>query len=262
MVRFVSLSSGSNGNCYYLGDEKHALLIDLGIGGRTIKKRLSSLGISFDTVSFILVSHDHVDHIKYLGGFTDYCKKPVYVTKALHSALNDHFCTRGHMTGFVKDTEPGVETEVLGIRFTPFSVPHDAHDTVGYYIDFKGETFTFITDLGTVTEDAVAYCRKAKHLIVESNYDLDMLLQGTYPYILKQRIMNGSGHLSNDQTASLLKRSYHPELESVFLCHLSENNNTPELALNSAKDALNEVGAKNVPVVALPRRESSSVFEF
>ena len=71
MVRFVSLSSGSNGNCYYLGDDQHALLIDLGIGGRTIKKRLSSLGISFDTVSFILISHDHVDHIKYLGGFTD-----------------------------------------------------------------------------------------------------------------------------------------------------------------------------------------------
>lgn len=262
MVKFLSLSSGSNGNCYYLGNDTTGLLIDLGIGGRTIKKRLTMAGISFDTIAFVLISHDHVDHIKCLGGFTDYYKKPIYVTKKLHSVLRNHFCTRGHLAGFVKETEPGVESNIIGIKVTPFSVPHDAQDTVGFYIDFYGETFTFITDLGTVTDDVIYYCQKAKHLIIEANYDIDMLVSGSYTPELKHRILNGYGHLSNEQTASIIKRAYHPDLQSVYLCHLSENNNTPQLAQRVVESALVELGREDIPVIPLPRRKASEVFEF
>ncbi|MBO7584485.1 MAG: MBL fold metallo-hydrolase, partial [Bacteroidales bacterium] len=120
MTRFVSLSSGSNGNCYYIGNDDVSFLIDVGIGGRTIRKRLSQLGIDIGDVDFVLVSHDHVDHIKYLGSFTEHYHKPVFATKELHRALDNHFCTRGRMSGCIKNTEAGVTSECLGVKFTPF----------------------------------------------------------------------------------------------------------------------------------------------
>ncbi|MBO7487764.1 MAG: MBL fold metallo-hydrolase [Bacteroidales bacterium] len=262
MTRFVSLSSGSNGNCYYIGNDDVSFLIDVGIGGRTIRKRLAQLGIDVSTVDFVLVSHDHVDHIRYLGSFTEHYHKPLFATKELHRALDSHFCTRGRLYGCVKEIEAGVATECLGVKFTPFRVPHDAHDTVGYYIDFFGTTFTFITDVGAVTDEVVDYCSKAAHLIVESNYDRDMLLNGPYPPELQRRIMNGHGHLSNGQTAELLRKVAGKDVQSVFLCHLSENNNTPELALQSASAALQEAGATHILLKALPRRTCSELFEF
>jgi phosphoribosyl 1,2-cyclic phosphodiesterase len=262
MTRFISLSSGSSGNCYYIGNDEVSFLIDVGIGGRTIRKRLATLGIDINDVDFVLVTHDHVDHIKFLGSFTEHYHKPVFATKELHRALDSHFCTRGRLYGCVKDMELWEQNECLGVKFTPFRVPHDAHDTVGYYIDFFGTTFTFITDLGTVTEDVVSYCGRASHLIVESNYDMEMLMHGPYPPELKRRIRNGNGHLSNDQAAELLRKVARKDTQSVFLCHLSENNNTPELALSSASAALQDVGATHILLKALPRRTCSEIFEF
>ena len=262
MTRFISLSSGSNGNCYYIGNDDVSFLIDVGIGGRTIRKRLAQLGIDVSTVDFVLVSHDHVDHIRYLGSFTEHYHKPLFATKELHRALDSHFCTRGRLYGCVKEIEAGVTTECLGVKFTPFRVPHDAHDTVGYYIDFFGTTFTFITDVGAVTDEVVDYCSKAAHLIVESNYDRDMLLNGPYPPELQRRIMNGHGHLSNGQTAELLRKVAGKDVQSVFLCHLSENNNTTELARQSASAAQQEAGATHILLKALPRRTCSELFEF
>ena len=262
MTRFVSLSSGSNGNCYYIGNDDVSFLIDVGIGGRTIRKRLGLLGIDINDVDFVLVSHDHVDHIKYLGSFTEHYHKPVFATKELHRALDSHFCTRGRMYGCVKNTEAGVTSECLGVKFTPFRVPHDAHDTVGYHIDFFGTTFTFITDLGSVTDEVVSYCSMASHLIVESNYDPDMLQYGPYTAELKRRIRNGHGHLSNEQAADLIRSVAGKDVQSVFLCHLSENNNTPELALESASAALKDAGATHILLKALPRRTCSELFEF
>ncbi|MCK9625364.1 MAG: MBL fold metallo-hydrolase [Bacteroidales bacterium] len=265
MVKFISLSSGSNGNCYYLGNDRTSLLIDVGIGGRTIKKRLAEHDISVDTIDMVLVTHDHVDHIKYLGSFTERFQKPVFTTEKLHRSLTFHFCTKGHMGGCVKNTKPGEMTEYNGVKFSPFFVPHDATETVGYFIDFFGEKFTFITDLGEVTDDVVKYARLADHLIIESNYDVDMLIMGSYSPELKLRIMKGHGHLSNEQTAGLLKRAYHKELKSIYLCHLSENNNTPDLALKSAESALLSIGVRpgnDVMLYCLPRGMSSMKFSF
>ena len=262
MTKFISLSSGSNGNCYYIGNEQVSFLIDLGIGGRTIKKRLTGYDIAVDTIDFVLVTHDHVDHIKSLGSFTERFHKPVFATEKLHKSLEYHFCTRGKLIGCVKDIRPGEPFECLGVKIISFSVPHDAHDTVGYYIDFFGTTFTFITDVGNVTDDVVKYCKMAEHLVLESNYDVDMLINGKYTPDLKLRIMNGNGHLSNEQAASIIKRAVGKQTQSLFLCHLSENNNTPQLALSSAQEALKLVSAEHVLLQAMPRRTASQVFEF
>ena len=260
MVRFLSLSSGSNGNCYYFSDGQQSFLIDIGIGTRTIKKRLAEHDIDLASVGCVFVTHDHFDHIRSLGSFTERYHKPVYLTRTLEQALRHNICTAGKLKSCVRYLEEGSE-QVLdgGFRITPFVVPHDATQTVGYHFILSGERFTVMTDLGEVTDDAVRYAREADHLIVESNYDVDMLVTGPYPKELKERILTQHGHLSNEQTASLLLRSRHEGLRSVYLCHLSANNNTPSLALASAKKTLESIGSQ-ASLHCLPRGSASDLF--
>lgn len=264
MVHFISLSSGSNGNCYYIGNGEKGILIDVGIGGRSVKKRLALNGIDIDNIRMVLVSHDHFDHIRSLGTFTQRFKKPVYATREVIRALETHYCTRGYMTGCTHALVPEQENVIDDVTIIPFRVPHDAADTVGYYIEFCGERFTFMTDIGAPTDEAVRYARMADHLIVEANYDVDMLMRGPYPPDLKMRIMQGHGHLSNEQMASLLRRSWHEGLRDIYLCHLSENNNTPRLALEAAREVVEEhsQGGKAPSLTALPRRDASELFSW
>lgn len=261
MTRFISLSSGSSGNCYYIGNDSVAFLIDVGIGTRALKKRLMVHGLEIDSVDFVLVTHDHFDHIKSVGTFAERYHKPVYATETLHKALSRNFCTVGRLAGNVKHIQKDCENDICGIKVTPFEVPHDATETVGYHIDFFGERFTVMTDLGSVTDDAVKYARMADHLIVESNYDMDMLLQGGYPVALKNRIMNGNGHLSNDQTSHLLRMAHHDGLKDIYLCHLSGNNNTPETAYKMAEATLRAIGSE-ASLHCLPRSAASELFTF
>ncbi len=264
MVKFFSLSSGSNGNCYYIGNEETGLLIDAGIGPRTIKKRLLEHGVSMDQVHFLLVTHDHIDHIKGVGMVAQKFYKPVYATEKLHASLDNHPCTRCRLSGCVRKTVAGEPSTYNGVTFIPFIVPHDATETVGYFIDFYGVKFTFLTDLGAVTDDVIKYCRMSQVVIFESNYDLDMLLGGSYTPELKVRIVQGHGHLSNEQAASAVKRFYHKGLTHLFLCHLSENNNTPATAQNCMARALRSIGVepgKDIELVCLPRRSVSDLYQ-
>lgn len=265
MVKFFSISSGSNGNCYYIGNENTALLIDAGIGPRTIKKRLAEHNIELDSIEFILVTHDHIDHIKSLGVIADKYKIPVYATEKLHQALDRHSCTRCRLSGCVRKTLPDTISEYKGVTFIPFIVPHDATETVGYFIDFYGVKFTFLTDVGSITDDVIKYSRMAETVIFESNYDLDMLIGGSYSSDLKVRIMKGHGHLSNEQAASAIKRIYNRNLRNIFLCHLSENNNTPELAYHEVSKGLKDIGVRigvDVTLTCLPRKEVSGLYTF
>ena len=262
MVRFLSLSSGSNGNCYWFSDGRQSFLIDLGVGTRTIKKRLAEDGIDLGSVDAVFVTHDHFDHIRSLGTFTERYHKPVYLTRTLEQALRHNICTAGKLKGCVRYLEEGREMVLDGgLRITPFVVPHDAAQTVGYHFTLSGERFTVMTDLGEVTDDAVRYARLADHLVVESNYDVDMLITGPYPKELKERILTQHGHLSNEQTSSLLVRSRHEGLRNVYLCHLSANNNTPALALAAAKKTLESIGSQ-ASLHCLPRGSASELFTF
>ncbi len=263
MVKFFSLSSGSNGNCYYIGNGETGLLIDAGIGPRTIKKRLLEHGIAIESVDFILVTHDHIDHIKGLGMVAQKFYKPVYATEKLHASLDNHPCTRCRLSGCVRRTVASEPSSYKGVTFIPFVVPHDATETVGYFIDFYGVKITFLTDVGEVTDDVVKYCSLSDYVVFESNYDLDMLLGGSYSPELKVRIIQGHGHLSNEQAASAVKRFWHKGLKQIFLCHLSENNNTPALAHSSIAKALTSLGVdinSQTKITCLPRRTTSDLF--
>lgn len=251
----MSFKSGSSGNCYYIGSEKGGLLIDAGASLRGVKKALAENGLSLDSFSAILVTHDHFDHVHNLGS---YCKKlvrPVYATPKVHNALSRYPLTAGVINPCRKDIRPGDKVEIPLESMTAavrcFVVPHDATETVGYSIELDGFRFVIMTDVGRMTDEAVEFAREADALVIESNYDDYMLAHGPYTIELQDRIRDGYGHLSNDGCAESLRRIYHEGLRNVFLCHLSENNNTPELAFGASRAVLDEMTPAESPKVAL-----------
>ena len=258
-LKFISLSSGSSGNCYYISSGSRAILIDVGVGSRAIKKKLLEYDLTLDSIEAILVTHDHFDHIRNVGTFAQRHCKPVYTTRRIHKAMDHHYCTQGRLKGLVKYLDEEVENDIDGIKVTPFEVPHDATQTVGYHIVFEGHNITVVTDVGAVTDRVVEFARKADHLIIESNYDLDMLLTGNYTKELKERIMNGHGHISNEQNSHLLRLAAHEGLQDIYLCHLSGNNNTPERAYAQAKKTLEAIGSR-ASLSCLPRSAASELF--
>ena len=261
-LKFMSLSSGSCGNCYYLGTDKGAILIDAGVSLRRLKKVLQEYGLSTDSFSAVLVTHDHLDHIRHLGSFCKRLSKPVYTTDTIHRALARHTFTAPTIGPCRRILNEGEWNEIAGFRIRYFVVPHDATQTVGYAIEAEGRRFVIMTDVGRMTDEAIEFASQADTVVVESNYDMDMLMAGPYTYELKMRIVQGCGHLSNDECASAIRRFWHPGLRNIFLCHLSENNNTQELAYCCSMKSLEDMGIEKgtVALRCLPRQYPSPLF--
>ena len=244
-MRFVSFSSGSCGNCSLLLGPSSGILIDAGVGIRRIKKELEALHLGYGDISAILVTHDHGDHIRNLGSFCKRVSAPVWTTPLLHEALSRHPFTREWIAPCRHNLLAGVWNPVTAdfdVQF--FVVPHDATQCVGFVIRCGQELFVLMTDMGHTTPEALAWASQAQTVVVESNYDLDMLVGGDYPPELKHRISHGIGHLSNEDCAQAIGQFMHPGLRNLFLCHLSGNNNTPELAYESARAALDAAGVE------------------
>lgn len=247
-MRFLSFTSGSCGNCYYLGTEvegrRVALLIDAGASMRRVKKILAEKKLDLDDVCGILVTHDHLDHIRFLGTFCKYLRATVYAPKKLHGALAVHSFTKDHIAScrsLIPEGEWMKVGECFEIKY--FVVPHDATQTVGYAVRCDGHLFVLMTDLEHVTPEAMELASVADTVVIESNYDYDMLMNGAYPPELKSRILN-EGHLCNEDTADAIRKFYHPGLRNLFLCHLSGENNTPDIAYRCALSALESIGVE------------------
>ena len=273
MLRFLSLGSGSSGNCYYLGTEEYAILIDAGLAGRSIKNVLKDNGLVDVPVRALLITHDHTDHIRGASMIAALMNCPVYTTKEVHDGMDRNYGLQKKVPPISRKYLTRDESFVLPtthFKVTPFSVPHDSHDNVGYYIEWNegGETIRFciVTDCGKATDDVHRYVSQAEHLVVESNHDVEMLMNGSYPNYLKLRVRGEGGHLSNEECAQLLRDTWHEGIQHVFLCHLAADNNTPDLAYKTAARALTEVGAtvgyEGVTLAALPRTNPSQVYCF
>lgn len=272
--KFLSLSSGSSGNCYFLGRFRgrecvDGILIDAGVSLRRLKAVFADEGISLDCIRAVLVTHDHMDHIRSLASYCKKLHKPVCTSRVISEALcGKSYCLSG-LGVTPRVLEEDVSNEVAGFGVRYFIVPHDATQTVGYYIEVPLEDslhrFFIMTDAGRVTDEAVRFASMAETVVFESNYDVDMLLAGPYTAQLKQRIMDGNGHLSNDECASALKRFCHSGLRNLFLCHLSENNNTPRRSYETVAAALEELCVEGkskrgaVALRPLPRTVSSGI---
>ena len=264
MARFLSISSGSNGNCYYIGDERTALIVDAGVGFRTVKSRLAGAGVDIASVEMIFVTHDHVDHIRGLASVAQRLSVPVYATARLHDALSRHKAVGPEIGGSRRVLRPGFETEMRGVRCLAFEVPHDGTDNVGYCIEALGRTIVFMTDLGHVPPEAEPYVARANYLVLEANYDPEMLQNGPYPLYLKGRIAGPKGHLSNMAAAEFLATHFPSALRHVWLCHLSRENNHPELAFKTVELRLREAGievGRDVLLTPLKRTTPSELYE-
>lgn len=262
---FFSLASGSSGNCYYLGTPEYGILIDAGISVRTIKKVLKDRSVDLSQIMGVLVTHDHADHIKTVGYLGEKLNIPVYSTEGVHKGIEKSRYVEETLNASKRIIEKEKPFKIKDFEITAFSVPHDSTDSVGYHIVCGDQRFTIATDVGHITDTVGKYICMANHLVLEANYDEEMLKYGTYPPFLKERVASPTGHLSNRDAAEFLATHYTPELKDIWLCHLSRDNNHPELAHKTVDIRLFEEGirvGKDVQLVALKRSTPSDVYEF
>lgn len=265
MLNFICFGSGSSGNCYYLYTEDGGIVIDTGVGIRTLKKHFSNYGLSLSDIKAILITHDHADHVKSVGSLSSDFFLPVYTTREVHKGIENNYCVRGKIkAGYERVITKNETFEIGEFHITPFHVPHDSTDNVGYKIEFGDITFCIMTDIGYVTDEMKPNIGCANYLVIESNYDREMLLRGTYPAYLKERIMSQKGHLSNHECATALVENATPELKHVWLAHLSEENNHPELARKTIEHELRSNGiiaGKDFELDVLKRKTPSEIYK-
>lgn len=266
----TSLNSGSNGNCYYIGNDREAILIDAGLSCRETEKRMRRLGLSFDLVKAIFVSHEHDDHIKGIPIIAKKYQLPVYITAGTleNGALDLEAHLIHHFTAFTP-------MAIGALQVTAFPKFHDAADPHSFIISHETagspnpETATapedgtvtvstvvgVFTDIGAPCEHLIRHFRQCHAAFLEANYDEHMLDKGSYPFHLKRRIRGGQGHLSNRQALELFLAHRPSFMSHLFLAHLSQNNNDPDLV----QDLFNGQ-ANGVCVVLAPRWEETAVY--
>ncbi len=288
---FISFGSGSSGNCAYLGTPRGGILIDAGIREPvkyhrkkknperqdvpTLDQAFDELernGISHDMVKGVLLTHAHQDHMRCLYPAVSACHCSVFCTMGVMSQM----LQRCRISSRIQDHHVPIFKEipfrVLDMEITAFETMHDVK-SVGFSIEYEGERFVVATDMGIITDRAAYYMSRANYLMLECNYDREMLLKGHYPQMLKDRVMGDKGHLDNAVSAQFVAEHYHEDLQYVFLCHLSKDNNTEEMALATMRQALESRGltvgdgsnaasqnSRDIQICALPRYNPSSLF--
>lgn len=241
-VSFASLGSGSNGNSTLVRVDDTLVLVDAGFSARSITTRLAAAGINAADLSAIIVSHEHSDHVKGVGVLSRRFELPVWLTRGTYRRLKDQ------KLAAVEFIHPHGSFCIGDAKITPFPVPHDAAEPCQYIIGDGSKKLAIATDMGFATPYVQQLLSDVDALLLEANYDFNMLQSGPYPYALQNRIDGRFGHLSNDQSARLAADIEHPGLQRLFLGHLSENNNTPRSALESVASRLHR-GDENVSVL-------------
>ncbi len=240
-VSVAVLASGSNGNTAVVQTSKTKILVDAGISCRETYKRLKALDEDPRSLSAILITHEHSDHVYGLWTLAKKLKVPVFMTGATHlmwaRALRDENGVRPALER-LEIFASGKRFQVGDIEVTPFTIPHDAADPVGFTFRAEGVKIGFATDLGYLPASVRDHLRRCEVLVMESNHDVEMLRVGPYPWSVKQRVMSRVGHLSNDALAEFFTSDYDGEAAYVVLAHLSEHNNHPEIARRAAEKAL------------------------
>jgi phosphoribosyl 1,2-cyclic phosphodiesterase len=242
-MRFASLASGSKGNCHAIDDGERTLLIDAGISLKQIKTRLELLGWRADQVRGVAITHEHIDHVRAVPVIWRRTDWNILATPATVEAMDVSHGIEVPKSRWVP-LKAGRTDEWEDWRLHPFSVSHDAMDPVAYRVEAAGKRLAVITDIGLATALTVEHASSLDLLVLESNHDVGMLREGSYPPDLQSRILSRDGHLSNDSCAELLEKVISPALRNVVLVHLSEENNDPALAKLTSTQILKKAGSR------------------
>jgi phosphoribosyl 1,2-cyclic phosphodiesterase len=228
MLEICAIASGSNGNCYYIGNEKDAVLIDAGISCKQIVQRMKERKLQPSKIKAVFITHEHSDHLSGARVFGKKMHVPVYITpRTYYSAY------KNQRPDLPKFFNPGEKIEVGEFTVHSFLKNHDASEPCSFRVQYREKNIGVFTDIGEPCENVTQHLGMCDGLFLETNYDEKMLWEGSYPWFLKQRVASGVGHLSNKQAFDLLQNHAGENLKCVFLSHISKENNTPEVALQS-----------------------------
>ena len=247
----TSLNSGSNGNCYYVGNEAEAILVDAGISCREIEKRMHRLKLKIKNIKAVFVSHEHSDHIKGLPTLIKKYQLPVYIKPATMQSGQLNF--ESHLLKTFNAHEP---VGIGALSVTAFPKFHDASDPYSFIVSCNNICVGVFTDIGRPCQQLIKYFKRCNAAFLEANYDEEMLDKGNYPIYLKNRIRGGLGHLSNRQALELFVTHKPLFMTHLLLAHLSKNNNRPELV-----HGLFNAQAKNVTVIVASRDEETAIYD-
>lgn len=247
---FSSLNSGSNGNCYYIGNEAEAVLVDVGISCREIEKRMLRSGLELKKVKAIFISHEHSDHIRGVHVLSRKYQIPVYITPDTHKSGAVYL-----EEGLAQSFSPYQKITIGSIEVTAFPKSHDAADPHSFIVCENNITIGVLTDIGVVCDHVKENFKQCHAVFLEANYDAQMLDDGIYPYYLKERIKSDKGHLSNHQAVELFINHKAEHLSHLILSHLSKENNSPQAVLETFLPH-----AGDVEVIVASRLEETKVF--
>ena len=256
MFKCCSLYSGSSGNSFLISDNNTNILIDAGVSARKILDALCSINVSINEINAILITHEHIDHTKSVAMLSLKYNIPVFATNKTWKMIKNDKIKDIHI--FKIDEE----FTINDLTILPFSTPHDAADPCGFKISNGKKSICIATDLGFVTPKIFNHFSDCSFLMLEANYDPNILKVSKYPYLLKQRINGKLGHLSNSNAGETIAKLAKCNLEQALLIHLSKENNLPELALTTVQEELikNNVNIKNINVEVAPRNNPSKIF--
>jgi phosphoribosyl 1,2-cyclic phosphodiesterase len=246
-----SLNSGSNANCYYIGNTNEAVLVDAGLSCRETEKRMKLSGLSMSTVKALFVSHEHSDHITGIPALSKKYQLPVYITSATFK--NAKIPVEPVL---IKNFKADLTITIGNLLITPFSKSHDADDPHSFMISSNNINIGVITDIGYACKQVIKYFKQCDVAFLEANYCADMLEKGNYPYHLKKRISSKRGHLSNDQALDLFNQYRSDKLSLLILSHLSKNNNSPQLV-----EKIFGTHAGNTRIIIASRYKATEVFK-
>ncbi len=235
-IMFLSLVSGSSGNASLAKNENTTILIDCGLSAKRLCSLLDEININPNEIDAILITHEHSDHITGAGVMSRRFDIPVYATQNTHQSM-DIGPIRDYNTKII---DKGCDFEIGSFVITPFSISHDAADPVCYSLNDNKEKYSILTDTGIISNEILKSVAESDYIMLEANHDVDMLMYGNYPFNLKRRIASDKGHMSNDYAAQCAIKLIENNTKNIMLSHLSNNNNTPEIAYKTIEDVLSK----------------------
>lgn len=238
MIQLCSLYSGSSGNCILVGDGNNHLLIDAGVSGKKIEEALNSKGLKSQDISGILITHEHIDHVKAVGIMARRYGMPLYATNGTFEAIKQMSSLGKIDDSLINIIRADEDFYLKDMKIHPIRISHDVNEPVAYRIYSKDKSVAVVTDLGNYDEYIINEVSNLDALLIEANHDVRMLQTGPYSYPLKMRILSERGHLSNEASGQLLSRVLHDGIQNIILGHLSHENNYPDLAYETVRSEI------------------------